>query len=380
MIKKLKVKNFKALRNVAIDLTPIHVLIGPNDTGKTTILEVLTALCQSVELPLNQAFPGAWKGTELVWAGSTESLIEMEVEFDGDSENDAISGFGFCAEFFPGDHRKAIFRKGYIRQGDNLLNLDGPRQTVEFRSVRKLLEGVHFYHWDPEFIALPAALDPKRRFRMEPSGFGLSVCLDEILNYNRKLFTELENRFTKIFPQIETIILQQEENAYRSVSEFHDMVTILRKENGKGIYFKLTDAEQLVPASQASDGTLLMLACLTVLYLPKPPRILLVEEPENGIHPKRLEDVLKVLRELVHEQKHTQIVMTTHSPYVLDSFKPKEVTLCTKLENGEIKTTRLSDSPTVIKQLDIFTLGEIWTSEGDKNIAESKSAAVGSVE
>ena len=43
------------------------------------------------------------------------------------------------------------------------------------------------------------------------------------------------------------------------------------------------------------------------------------------------------------------------------------------MDNGEIKTTRLSHSPAVLKQLDVFTLGEIWTSEGDERIADSKA-------
>ena len=127
-----------------------------------------------------------------------------------------------------------------------------------------------------------------------------------------------------------------------------------------------------MPASQASDGTLLVLAYLSILYLPKPPRLLLVEEPENGIHPKRLRDILEILRNLIHEQPHTQVVLTTHSPYGVDLFKPEEVTLCTKLDTGEIRTTRLSDRPDVVRQLGVFTLGEIWTSEGDDKIAESK--------
>ena len=83
-------------------------------------------------------------------------------------------------------------------------------------------------------------------------------------------------------------------------------------------------------------------------------------------------DILEILRDLVHEQSHTQVVLTTHSPYVLDLFKPEEVTLCTKMDTGEIKTTRLSDSPAVVQQLDVFTLGEVWTSEEDEKIAGSK--------
>lgn len=48
MIKRLEVQNYKALRDITLDLTPIHVLIGPNDSGKTSALEAITALCRSV--------------------------------------------------------------------------------------------------------------------------------------------------------------------------------------------------------------------------------------------------------------------------------------------------------------------------------------------
>ena len=397
MIKKLRVKNFKALRDVEIELTPIHVLIGPNDTGKTSILEILAALCRSVNLDLSQAFLGSWKGTELVWAGSTDSPVEINVDFDVDVTDDTITGYGLSAVFGGNDPRKVTLQKESIKKGNSPLDIKFPNPNMtsvkfkfdnpswscpesnELEVVRELLEGVHFYRWNPEFIALPVAPDSKRRFRMESNGFGLALCLDDILSFDRKLFAELEKRFNKVFPDIESIILQQEK-AYRSSSDINEPVTMLQHQDGKGIYFKLKDVEQLVPASQASDGTLLLLAYLTVLYLPQPPRVLLVEEPENGIHPKRLGDVLRVLRYLVHEQSHTQIILTTHSPYVLDLFEPDEVTLCTKLDNGEIKTTRLSDSPIVKSQRDIFTLGEIWTSEGDENISNSKSSDGGSAE
>jgi predicted ATPase len=207
---------------------------------------------------------------------------------------------------------------------------------------------------------------------MESNGFGLALCLDEILNFDRKRFDQLEKRFTEIFPHIESIVLQQEK-AYRAPVDNPDRVTTFDRADGKGLYFRMKDSGQLVPASQASDGTLLVLAYLSVLHLPEPPRLLLIEEPENGIHPKLLRDTLKILRDLVHEQSHTQVVLTTHSPYAVDLFKPEEVTLCTKLETGEIKTTRMSDSPDVVRQLGVFTLGEIWTSEGDEKIAESKA-------
>jgi len=382
MIKRLRVKNFKALRDIEVELTPIHVLIGPNDSGKTSILDVIAALCRSVDHPLAHAFLGSWKGTELVWNGHPDLPVGIEVDFD----DETITAYGISV-LFGMKNRKVDIKSEFLREGNSTIELErlGDRTAVKYlldkpgwstkhsdklRQVQKMLDGVHYYYWNPRFMALPVAPDSKRRFRMESNGFGLSLCLDEILSFDRDRFVQLERRFTKLFPHIKSIKLVSE-MAYRAPVDDPEQVTMLNKADGKGLYFELKGSGQLVPASQASDGTLLILAYLSILYLPKPPRLLLVEEPENGIHPKRLRDILEILRKLVHEQPHTQVVLTTHSPYGLDLFKPEEVTLCTKLDTGEIKTTRLSDSPTVLQQLDVFTLGEIWTSEGDMKIAES---------
>jgi predicted ATPase len=385
MIERLRVKNFKALRDIEIELTPVHVLIGPNDSGKTSILDALAALCRSVDHDLTQAFLGSWKGAELVWAGHAQEAVDIKADFD----NYGVSTYGMVL-LFGTQKKKVSVKSESLKVGTSIHDLtsyskfgltsvknvnDEPGLSGAFsdelRQVYKMLAGVHYYRLIPSFLALPVAPDAKRRFRMESNGFGLALCLDEILSFDRSRFMQLDKRLTEIFPDIDSIKLQQEP-AYRAPVDNTDRVTMLKKADGKGLYFSLKESGQLIPASQASDGTLLVLAYLAILYLPEPPRMLLIEEPENGIHPKRLQDILKILRDLLHEQSHTQVVLTTHSPYVLDLFKPEEVTLCTKLDTGEIKTTRLSDSPSVMQQLDIFTLGEVWTSEGDMKIAGLK--------
>lgn len=384
MIKRLRVKNFKALRDIKVELTPIHVLIGPNDSGKTSILDVIAALCRSVDHPLAQAFLGSWKGTELVWNGHPDLPVRIDVDFD----NEIITTYGVSV-LFGMKNKKADIQSESFRNEKSTIKLeplenrtwvnhqlDHPRWSAphsdRLKNVQELLTGVHYYCLNPSFLALPVAPDAKRRFRMESNGFGLALCLDEILSFDRDRFIKLEDRFKQVFSHIKSIKLIQEK-AYQAPVDNPEKVTILHRADGKGLYFELKESGQLVPASQASDGTLIVLAYLSILYLPKPPRLLLVEEPENGIHPMGLRDILKILRNLVHEQPHTQVVLTTHSPYGLDLFKPEEVTLCTKLDTGEIKTTRLSDSPTVLQQLDVFTLGEIWTSEGDMKIAQSEN-------
>jgi predicted ATPase len=394
MIKRLRVKNFKALRDVEIELTPIHVLIGPNDSGKTSILDALAALCRSVDHDLPNAFLGEWKGSELVWTEKFGLSVRLEVDFGSGQ----ITGYGLSVLFAERDRRDVLVEEEIIRcEGQEPLTLHGlgpegrkygstrvkyasensrlkDSESTELRGVKDKLAGVHYYRWDPRFLALPVAPDTDRSFAMESNGFGLALCLDNILGDDPQRFLKLQERFTEVFPHITSIRLSPERKAYRAAVDSPDRITMLQKADGKGLYFKLRDTDQWVPASQVSDGVLLVLAYLAILYLPqeKRPRVLLVEEPENGVHPKRLRDVLGILRELIQEQSHTQVVLTTHSPYVLDLFKPEEVTLCMMQDNGEVKTTRLSESPTVVNQTDVFTLGEIWTGEGDDAIAQSR--------
>ena len=80
-----------------------------------------------------------------------------------------------------------------------------------------------------------------------------------------------------------------------------------------------------IRAQQASDGAILFLGLLALIYSPEPPKLLLIEEPEKGVYPKRLEEVIRLIRRLQEApsgRPAPQIIMTTHSPYLLDSFHP----------------------------------------------------------
>src|SRR5262249_45099115 len=77
MITRFHVENYKALRDVTLELTPIHVLIGPNDSGETSIFEALTALSRSTERDLMTAFGDRWQGQELVWRRQPKSIVRL---------------------------------------------------------------------------------------------------------------------------------------------------------------------------------------------------------------------------------------------------------------------------------------------------------------
>ena len=392
MITRFRAANYKALHDVSLDLTPMHVLIGPNDSGKTSILEALASLCRSVDHDLRHAFIGSWQGADLVWKGDLDQLVRFEAEGkDGEKnwkyqlacrfllksrqaqvEEEALS-FGpgpkpIALEVVP-TRMTAIYR--IVMQNKQATN----EQRYAARELHNAISGVHLYRWVPRLLSLPVAPQSKSQFRMESTGFGLALCLDDILGADRRRFDELENHFKRIFPEVDSIMLIREP-AFTGAVDDPEQIPMLQPADGKGLYFRFKKNNQELAASQVSDGMLLVLAYLTVLYLPQPPRVLLIEEPENGIHPKRLQEVLQILRDLIAKQEHTQVVLTTHSPYVVDQFQPEEVSLCHKGEDGSVSVTRLSESRTVKEQVDVFTLGEIWTAEGDEALAETSHHSV----
>ena len=74
-LSRFGVKNYKCLGDIGIPLTPVHVLIGPNDAGKTSLMEAIAALCGSLKRPVKEFFPKPWKGRELVRFGAKELAV-----------------------------------------------------------------------------------------------------------------------------------------------------------------------------------------------------------------------------------------------------------------------------------------------------------------
>lgn len=386
MITRFRVQNYKALKDVSLDLTPVHVLIGPNDSGKTSILEAMAALSRSADYELPAAFSGSWSGRDLVRDKATGRSVELGADLKDDA---GVIRYTVTCDFAARGREAFVVSESVAELPDqkpvqlrpfrdpctavcsSRRGMPGPVDTKPWADrIYASLAGTHYYRWNPRFLSLPNAPDAQRRFRMEPNGFGLTLCLDDILGYDRERFASLEKRFRDVFPDVRSIKLVPE-RGYKAPTDHVRQLPMLQESDGKALYIEFTGPRGIVPASQVSDGMLLVLAYLTVLHLPEPPTLILVEEPENGIHPKRLADVLRILRDLVSSQSKSQVVLTTHSPYLLDSFSPEEVTLCRKDDDGSVSTHRLSDSRKVREQINVFTLGEIWSAEGDDALAEA---------
>jgi len=384
-LSRFKVKNYKCLGEIDVPLTPIHILIGENDAGKTSLLEVMAAFYASGTGPLESAFPGPCTGRELVFHGSYDPRVELSAEWTAsDGEELPTShprvGYGFSADFSLGGS-KCAFRERWVgyteipggyyserallgRSKTDPSLEDLVAKDVWGKLIFETVKPAYKYSLDAKAMAIPAAIDPARKFRLDPDGFGLPTLVSDISDSDPHQYIQLREDFCSFFPQFKTVRVESEnavERKYQASGEYTSSSGV-----GKGIYFEMQSGET-VRAQQASDGAILFLGFLALAYLPDPPNLLLIEEPENGIYPKRLAEVITLLKQLVNRTegvRFPQIIMSTHSPYVLSHFEPEEVTFLRRPADdpqGPVSAWPLRDAPNIQERLGKeFYLGELW--------------------
>ena len=399
-LSRFGVKNYKCLGDVDIPLTPIHVLIGQNDCGKTSLLEAMAAFFATSDRELAQVFPGPWTGRELVRHGSSEAQIELSGKWadylpKGRPPWQQTEYFrcGLSVSF-PSTGNQCVTTNQWIadQAGQRSLSLSAepqsqttihwwrsttqpPPQSLlrDLQTISGVLMPAHKYALNARQMTLPAVFDSARKFRLDPDGFGLATLLDDILGFDPKIFLDIREEFCQLFPQFRSVRVVTEYAVERHI-EF-DGLPQSSVRDGKGIYFEMQSGGT-VRALHASDGAILLLGLLALAHLPEPPRLLLLEEPENGMYPMRLEQIIKLLKEVVDRTegvRFPQIILTTHSPYLLSFFGPEEVTLLSRsadAPDAPVRARPLRDAPNIRERMaeDELYLGELWYNFTEKEL------------
>ena len=114
-----------------------------------------------------------------------------------------------------------------------------------------------------------------------------------------------------------------------------------------------------IPSWLISTGTLRILALLAVLRHPEPPPLIVVEEIENGLDPRTLHLILEEIRTAVEAGK-CQVILTTHSPYLLNLIDVQQLLLCTRVDGNPV-FTRPGNEKSVLEWSKSFAPGQLYT-------------------
>lgn len=378
MITQLSIQHFKAIASATIPLGPITVLVGPNDSGKSTILQALMALSRCAD-PARFNVEQVLECPPSVVATRGETLPNIEITAEGmarlgsggkefpylyvtrlSSQRNVFAGESLAWDGKPilaavlGGHRTihetSNRTEGWVGATTELSLLAyepskrNGQMTPSFAVANDL--GATLLRLDARAIARPAPLDAK----ILPDGSGVVSIVDDLLTsgIGDEQIRRVNEVLRKLSPHVKGV------GAKRHPAS-----------NGKELHFVLQSGD-VIPASQMSDGIVLA-AALVVISLGSGNRRLLIEEPENGLHPRQLKVVADAIRSIASTQG-AQVVLTTHSPLLLNHFAAEEVLLVIRDQAG-VRVQRMSEARGLDDLASEMGLGELWYNVGDSNLA-----------
>ena len=177
---------------------------------------------------------------------------------------------------------------------------------------------------------------------LDETGLGLASVYQAINSRDVDTFVAIRDQVRKYFPTIQNILVPSVEG------------------NAVVLQVRLTD-NTLVPAEALSEGLLYFLAFAALRHLSES-RLFLVEEPENGLHPARIGEVMDTLREI---SKTSQVIIATHSPLVVNELEGDEVSVVTRDPKLGTRSILLKDVPDFADASKVYRPGEFWVSYCD---------------
>ena len=381
MIHWIHIKNFRSLRDSRIEFSsPVTAIIGPNNSGKSSLLLALQLIGSLASVDIARLFSGANAISLTLTAGATEPMeFALAMSAFHDQNTSVTYEYGLqiisetsvairilgeqLVEIKNGERKTLLSRvpgvehwslldetsgkvedflygsatvQGIIQLNDRVRN----RGIVEFR---ELLSKWWYFDFQPSLMktASPLAPDPV----LAPNGSNLAAVLDNLKNEHPANYRNYEHDLRRIIPEIEDLKL--------------------RLIQGGSKYISFTEKNILgeINSLQVSDGVLRACAFLAAVHAPKQPYLLMFEEPENGLHPARLELVVEILRDYARQSWKgvpRQVIITTHAPALMNWLRPEEVQLSEKTPQG-VRIAPISDLSIVGRMLEESALGEIWS-------------------
>jgi predicted ATPase len=200
-------------------------------------------------------------------------------------------------------------------------------------------------------------------------GTGLAPALDSLKYEAPENFNQLQRYLKQIVPAVREIGIKRAivPVSQRRTIEINGQVLPYddpKELTGQEVIFSMVSGER-IPAHAMSEGTIITLGLLTILMSSKRPNLLLLDDIEQGLHPKAQLELVQVLKTIIKLNPDLQIIFTTHSPYIIDELEPSQVHVLNTTTEGYAVVRRMDEHPNVQRGLEVLTTGEFWDAEGE---------------
>ena len=354
MIKYLEISGFKSIKEAKTELKPLNILIGSNGSGKSNFISFFKLLNAIANREL-QRFLNVEDVDKLLYFGrkTTAELYGKVIFSENGKHNNAY--YFYLAQNNTGGLFIEMEGSGYnISYDDDCWNYftvnNIEESTISLENsyrdkfLTKFLTSFRVFHFHDTSSTslLRKECDISDNIYLKPDGRNLPAMLYLLKSNHPVIYDRIEKTVQSVAPYISKFIL--EPNALNSSK-------IELRWIDKG------DSESNFSVYQLSDGTLRFIALAVLLMQPHPPAVVIIDEPELGLHPFAIGKLAGMMQSASNK---AQIIAATQSPGLISNFSPEDAIVIDKSENENQTVFQRLTTDTLEKWLENYTLGDLW--------------------
>jgi predicted ATPase len=352
----ITVKGFKSIASIEkLPLRPINVLIGSNGSGKSNFIGIFAFLHEIREGHLRDYVVKAGGAEKILHFGSKITKnIRIELSFkDEVNQYELVLSPTQDNGLYPSREVVSYWDKSSYthplkdilspREQNREASISAPKHTGIASWVRSRLGSWRIYHVHDTSSSSPmrktANVNDNRFLR--PDGSNLAAFLYFLQQRHESSYSLIRRTIQRVAPFFDDFRL----------------APLNLKPDDIQLEWKHKNSDQYFDASSLSDGTLRFITLATLFLQPDDclPSVILVDEPELGLHPYAISMLASLIQ---HASTKTQVIISTQSSLLLDHFKPEDVLVANRVEAGtqisRLVPTDLSD------WLKDYSLGQLW--------------------
>lgn len=353
-LETITIEGFKSISSIQeLELNAINIVIGSNGAGKSNFIGIFSFLHAIREGRLQDYVLKSGGANRLLHFGAkTTSNLNIHISFQNkinqysinlaSTDSDELVPITEYTYFWNKDYNSPL--KFPVTRDGKEAGISKNQATHVNQYVQNHLDKWRAYHFHDTSTTSPMkkTMDVNDNRYLRPDGSNIASFLYYLQQKHEISYDMIKRTVQRVAPFFEDFQLApQKLNS--------DKIRLEWIHKGSDDYFD---------ASSLSDGSLRFIALTTLFLQPDShkPSVILVDEPELGLHPY----AITLLGSLIKQASiKTQVIISTQSPLLLDCFEPKDILIADR-ENGSTTITRLESSETLDSFLDEYSLGQLW--------------------
>lgn len=349
MINRIEIENFKSIRKMELELNPINILIGANGAGKSNFIGFFKLLKNMYERNLQNYVAEEAGADNVLYFGLKQSAyLNGLIDFDEinryyfrlNPNQDGnlyyyVEGTQFYRDYYNKGWDREDLGNGYF---ESILS---SKQYVRYGYVKNYMTSFKVFHFHDtsKTAKIKQTCHIADNQFLREDGANLASYLYALQHTAPKDFKRIEMVIGSVAPYFERFDLKPDRIN-------PDAIRLEWKEKGSDAYFN---------AKHLSDGTLRFIAIATLLLQPEAPQVIIIDEPELGLHPFAINKLAGLIKKA---SANTQIIISTQSVNLVDNFEPEDI-ITVDREEGQSVFHRQS-SERLKDWLTDYSISDLW--------------------